>query len=73
MEQEEKKTVPARSAREIEVKRKMEERTGGEERKRESDSKREEEWQAYWCYRDQQRACRMAQVSAKKIEHTGHA
>ena len=44
----------------------MEERT-----ERESDSKRrEEKWQTCWCYRDQQRACRMAQASAEKLEHT---
>ena len=31
--------------------------------------KREEKWQSWWCCRDQQRACRMAQASAKKLEH----
>ena len=35
--------------------------------------RREEEWQTYWCCRDQQRACRMAQASAEKLEHTGRA
>ena len=41
---------------------------------RESDSKRrEEKWQTCWYCRDQQRACRMAQASAKKLEHTGPA
>ena len=41
---------------------------------RESDSKRrEEKWQTCWCCRDQQRACRMAQASAEKREHTGPA
>ena len=35
--------------------------------------KREKKWQTYWCCRDQQRACRMAQASAKKLEHTGSA
>ena len=41
---------------------------------RESDSKRrEEKWQTCWCCRDQQRACRMAQASAEKLEHTGPA
>ena len=41
---------------------------------RESDSKRrEEKWQTLWCCRDQQRACRMAQASAEKLEHTGPA
>ena len=47
----------------------MEERT-----ERESDSRRrEEKWQTCWCCRDQQRACRMAQASAEKLEHTGPA
>ena len=41
---------------------------------RESDRrKREEKWQTCWCCRDQQRACRMAQASAEKLEHTGPA
>ena len=40
---------------------------------RESDNRREEKWQASWCCRDQQRACRMAQASAEKLEHTGPA
>ena len=31
----------------------------------------EEKWQACWCCRDQQRACRMAQTSVEKLEHTG--
>ena len=31
------------------------------------------EWQTCWCCRDQQRACRMAQASAEKLEHTGPA
>ena len=40
----------------------------------ESDSRRrEEKWQIRWCCRDQQRACRMAQASAEKLEHTGPA
>ena len=43
-------------------------------KKRESDSRsREEKWQTLWCCRDQQRACRMAQASAKKLEHAGPA
>ena len=38
---------------------------------RESDSRRKgEKWQTCWCCRDQQRACRMAQASAEKLEHT---
>ena len=41
---------------------------------RESDSRRrEEKWQTCWFCRDQQRACRMAQASAEKLEHTGPA
>ena len=35
--------------------------------------KKEEKWQTYWCCRDQQRAYRMAQASAEKLEHTGPA
>ena len=51
---------------------------GGEDRvvrtERESDSRRvEEKWQTCWCCRDQQRACRMAQASAEKLEQTGPA
>ena len=41
---------------------------------RESDNRRrEKKWQGGWCCRDQQRACRIAQDSAKKLEHTGPA
>ena len=40
---------------------------------RESDSRRDEKLQTCWCCRDQQRACRMAQASAEKLEHTGLA
>ena len=40
---------------------------------RESDRRREQKWQTCWCCRDQQRACRMAQASAEKLEHTGPA
>ena len=48
---------------------------GGEDRvartERQSDNRRrEEKWQSLWCCRDQQRACRMAQASAKKLEQT---
>ena len=40
----------------------------------ESDSRRrDEKWQTCYCCRDQQRACRMAQASAEKLEHTGPA
>ena len=51
---------------------------GGEDRvvrtERESDRRRREErWQTCWCCRDQQRACRMVQASAEKLEHTGPA
>ena len=43
-------------------------------RERESDSRRrEEKWQTCWCCRDQQRGCRMAQISAQKFEQTGPA
>ena len=49
---------------------------GGEHRmartERESDRRRrEEKWQTCWCCRDQQRPCRMGQVSSEKLEHTG--
>ena len=40
---------------------------------RESDRGREEKWQTCWCCRDQQRACRIAQASAEKLEHSGPA
>ena len=41
---------------------------------RESDRrKRKEKWQTCWCYRDQQKAGRMAQASAEKLEQTGPA
>ena len=41
---------------------------------RESDSRRrEEKWQTLWCCRDEHRACKMAQASAEKLEHTGPA
>ena len=42
--------------------------------KRESGCRRgEEKWQICWCCRDQQKAYRMAQISAKILEHTGPA
>ena len=41
---------------------------------RESDSRRrEEKWQTCWCCRDQQRACKMAKVSAEILKVTGPA
>ena len=41
---------------------------------RESDRRRKEEkWQTCWCCRDRQRACRVAQATAEKLEHTGPA
>ena len=41
---------------------------------RESDRRRrKEKWQTYWCCRDQQRICKMAQASAEKLGHTGSA
>ena len=39
----------------------------------ESQIGRKEKWQTCWCCRGQQRACRMAQASAEKLEHTGPA
>ena len=43
-----------------------------ERTERESDRKRrDEKWQACWCCRDQQRACRMAPASAKKLNILG--
>ena len=37
---------------------------------RESDRRRrEEKWQSCWCCRDQQKACRIAQASAKNLEY----
>ena len=39
----------------------------------ESSIKREEKRQACWYCRDQQRACRMPQASAEKLEHTAPA
>ena len=50
----------------------MEERTGWRGQN-ESQIVGEEKWQTCWCCRDQQRAYRMAQASAKKLEHTGPA
>ena len=35
--------------------------------------RREEKRQTCWCCRDQQRARRMVQASAEKLEHTGPA
>ena len=41
---------------------------------RESDRRRrEEKWLICWCCQDEQRACRMAQGSVEKLEHTGPA
>ena len=41
---------------------------------RESDNReRDEKCQTCWCCRDRQRACRMAQTLAEKLEHTGPA
>ena len=38
---------------------------------RESDNRRrEKKWQICWCCRDEQKACRMAQASAEKLEHS---
>ena len=65
------KTVPARSAKEFRVKGKTGERT--EWRGQNESQIGEEKWQACWCCRDQKRACRVAQASAEKLEHTGPA
>ena len=35
--------------------------------------RREEKWQACWCCRDQQKACKMGHASPEKLEHTGRA
>ena len=51
---------------------KMEEKTG-RRGQNESQTVGEEKWQTCWYCRDQQRACRMAQALAKKLEHTGPA
>ena len=50
----------------------MEERTGWRGQN-ESQIGGEEKWRASWCCGDQQRACRMAQTSAEKLEQTGPA
>ena len=49
----------------------MEERTG--QRGQNESQTREEKWQTLWCCRDQQRAFKMAQALAEKLEHTGPA
>ena len=38
-----------------------------------SDGRREEKWQTCWCCREQQKAYRMVQASAEKLEITGSA
>ena len=68
------KTAPARSATEFEITEKVGERDRVAMTERESDRRRREgKWQTHWCCRDQQRMCRMAQASVKKLEHTGPA
>ena len=57
---------------EIKVKGKMEERTGWRGHSK-SQIGGEEKWRTCWHCQDQQRACRMVQASAKKLEHTGPA
>ena len=37
------------------------------------EGRKQEKWQTCLCCRDQHRACRMAQASAEKLEHTGPA
>ena len=71
-QEEREKTVPARSTTTFEIRGKMEERTGWRGQN-ESQIVGEEEWQPCWRCRDQQRACRMAQASVEKLEHTGPA
>ena len=74
IEQEEKKDSSCQICHKVWDKRK----DGGEDRaartERESYRRRRKvKWQTLWCCRDQHRACRMAQASAKKLEHTGPA
>ena len=42
-----------------------------ERTEQESDRKRKEKGHTCWCCPDQQTVCRVAQASAKKLEHTG--
>ena len=49
----------------------MEERTEWQEQNKSQII--EEKWQTCWCCQDQQRACRIAQASVEKLEHTGPA
>ena len=72
IEQDEKKTVPARSATEFEIRGMMGERTGWRGQNK-NQIGGEEKWQTCWCCRDQQRACAIVQASAEKLEHTGPA
>ena len=46
---------------------------GGTEREADSRKREEKRGITWWCCRDQQRACRMAQASAEKLEHAGPA
>ena len=62
-----KEIVVVRSAKDFEVKEKMEER---KEWRAQSKSQREK-WQTCWCRRDQRSASRMVQASAVKLKHTG--
>ena len=52
-------------------------RVGGKRKDGEEDNESqiigEEKWQTCWCCRDPQRACRMSQASAEKLEHTSPA
>ena len=50
----------------------MEERTGWQGQNK-SQIEGKEKWQTCWCCRDQQRACRMVQASAEKLDQTGPA
>ena len=73
IEQEEKKDSSCQICHRVSGKRKDGEDDRVARTEQESDRrKREEKWQTCWCCRNQQRACRMAQASAKKLEHTKH-
>ena len=58
------------SATEFEIEGKTEDKTGWRESERKGGEKK---WQTCWCCQDQQRAYRMARISAEKLERTGPA
>ena len=49
----------------------MEEKTGWRGQNESQIDGENRMWQTCWCCRDQEKACRIAQVSAEKLEHTG--